>query len=262
MLAAPPETPAGGAHYENLFYDLRARSVAQLRIAAGVSGGAAEGAALDRLAEATGLFLAGGALLRLSAALGGTPLGEAVRRRHAAGLVVAGLGTGAAVLAGRVVLDGARQEPQPAPGLGLVEDLFVDASPRPRDRLDRLLAGLALSEVSLALGLDPDTAAIVSPDGTLLVAGSGAVVVAEAGTARPGSTWAAGTTLPASALAAAPAGGPARAVLPPATLGLRLDVLSPGCRYDLRARRALPPPPAVQPAPGARQVSLRDPEEP
>jgi cyanophycinase len=232
VLAAPPEGPAAGGHYENVFYDLRAGHVEQLRIAA--VGEGPEGAALDLLEKASGLFLTGGSLLRLAAALGGTPLGEAIRRRHAAGLVVAGLGSGAAVLAGRVLLETPRQPPRPAPGLGLVEGLVFDPSLRPRDRLDRLLAGLASlapEGIDLVLGLDADTAAAVSADGQLLVLGSGAVTVAE----LPGPAGADG--------AAHGVGGR----LPPATLGLRLDVLSPGCRYDLRRRRALPP----APAPGA-----------
>ncbi len=232
VLAAPPEAPATGGHYENVFLDLRARRVEQLRIAA-----PGEGAALDKLGGATGLFITGGSLLRLSAALGGTPLGEAIRRRHAAGLVVAGLGAGAAVLAGRVVLETPRRPSQPGPGLGLVEGLFFDAVLRPRDRLDRLLAGLALGEVDLALGLDADTAAVFSPDGVLAVLGSGAVTVVEApGAAAQGAGG--GALVP----------GATRPGLPPATLGLRLDVLSPGCRYDLRRRLALPP---LGPPPGS-----------
>jgi cyanophycinase len=69
------------------------------------------------------------------------------------------------------------------------------------------------------VGIDEDTAVVIDPGGTLEVLGTGAVTVVDATQAvRPGLT-----------------GGD----FPP-MLGLRIDLLTAGCSYDLRERRAHP----------------------
>jgi hypothetical protein len=51
--------------------------------------------AFDVLEDASGFFMTGGSQLRISSALGGTPLADLLRRRHAEGMVVAGTSAGA-----------------------------------------------------------------------------------------------------------------------------------------------------------------------
>jgi cyanophycinase len=59
------------------------------------------------VAEATGVFLTGGNQLRLSSTIGGTPLAQAIVRRHREGAVVAGTSAGASAMSTHMVAFGA-----------------------------------------------------------------------------------------------------------------------------------------------------------
>jgi cyanophycinase len=212
-------------HLREVFQDLDARSVEVLRL-----GTAAERSRLGLLEDATGLFLAGGGpWLPLPADL---PLGPIVRRRHLAGMVVGGTGAGAALLPALCIAPGSgpgergqRRSLGLAPGLGLTAGLLLDPIPRQRDRLSRLLVALDRADDStpLAVGIDDETAVVLDPVGhTLEVQGLSAVTVVDATAAvRPGR-------------AASHPGD-----VPP-MLGLRIDVLTAGCRYDLLERHSYP----------------------
>jgi cyanophycinase len=216
----------------DIFYDLGASSVEVIR-GAHPDAAAADRSQLDRLEDATGLFFAGttGAGLWLPLP-DDRALLETVRRRHRAGVVVGGTGTGAALLpalslapasgSGGTGASGRRRALRLAPGLGLVSGLLLDSIPRQRDRLNRLLLALALDPTTLAVGIDDDTAVVIDPAAsTLEVLGLSAALVVDAAEAiRPASV---GNTID---------------VFP--MLGLRVDVLTAGCRYDLRTRRSLP----------------------
>ncbi len=212
-------------HLREVFQGLAAKSVEVLRL-----GTAAGRSRLDLMEDATGLFLAGGGTwLPLPADL---PLGEIVRRRHLAGLVVGGTGAGAALLPAFSIAPGSglgergqRRSLGLAPGLGLTSGLLLDPIPRQRDRLSRLLLALDRTDDStpLAIGIDDETAVVLDPvEHTFEVQGLSAVTVVDATAAvRPGR-------------AAAHPGD-----VPP-MLGLRIDVLTAGCRYDLLERQSHP----------------------
>jgi cyanophycinase len=209
--------------FGDVFYDLGAESVEVLRL-----GTAAAISRLDLLENATGLFLVGGSLWL---PLPDDPaLSETVRRRHGAGMVVGGSGAGAALLADFCIAPGVggpgrRRALGLAPGFCLTRGLLLDPPLRQRDRLGRLLAALALDPTPLAVGIDDDTAVILDPlESTLDVLGAGAVMVVDATQAiRPGLS-------PDSSNAGD---------IPP-MLGVRVDLLTAGCRYDLRERRGQP----------------------
>jgi cyanophycinase len=223
VLALSPEPvelrDMGGAaeRFGDVFYDLGAESVEVLRL-----GNAAGRSRLDLLEYATGLFLAGGGpWLPLPDDL---PLGETVRRRHRAGMVVGGTGAGAALLPELCIAPRAQGL---APGLGLLRGLLLDPIPRQRDRLTRLLTALASDPTPLAVGIDDDTAVMIDPEeNTLEVLGISAVMVVDASQAiRPGPP-------------ALPSREVRGDVLP--MLGMRVDLLTAGCRYDLLERHGHP----------------------
>ncbi len=141
---------------------------------------------LDLLEYASGLFITGGSQLRISAALGGTDIAHAIRRRHAEGMVVAGTSAGAAILSEHMIAMGdsgatpRRRLVQMSKGLGLAPDLVIDQHFRQRDRLGRLVTALSYNPGPLGIGVDEDTAALIDAGGILRVIGSGAVTVLDA----------------------------------------------------------------------------------
>jgi cyanophycinase len=189
VLATASERPETGERYADLFLALRAETVEVLKIDSREEAMAAGPEAHDLLEYATGLFLTGGSQLKLSSALGGTEIARAIRDRHAAGMVVAGTSAGAALLSEHMIALGEsgstprRRQVHLAKGLGLAPDLILDQYFRRRDRLGRLLTALSYNPAPLGVGIDEDTAAILSfnsdGDGELSVLGAGAVMVVD-----------------------------------------------------------------------------------
>lgn len=229
VLATASEVPETGERYADLFYDLNVEEVDVLRISTREEALTAGPEVVDILEYATGLFMTGGSQLRLSSALGGTLMADAIRRRHRTGMVVAGTSAGASFLSEHMIALGEsgatprRRQVQLVQGLGLARNLILDQHFRRRDRLGRLLAALSANPGSLGAGVDEDTAALIDGHGVLTVLGAGAVTVVDA------------TGMHYTDPAAADQGGPI------AMLGVRVDVLTAGCRYDLNARRGLAP---------------------
>ena len=228
VLATASEMAETGDRYAALFESMHADTVEVLRVRNREDALDAGSGVLDLLEFASGLFITGGSQLRISAALGGTAIAGTIRRRHAEGMAVAGTSAGAAILSEHMISMGdsgttpRRRLVQMAKGLGLAPDLIVDQHFRQRDRLGRLVTALSYNPEPLAIGVDEDTAAVMQ-DGVLRVIGSGAVTVLDASGLRY-------TNSPE-----------VRRGQPLALLGLKLDFLTAGCRYDLQRRVGLPP---------------------
>jgi len=230
VLATASEVPETGERYADLFYALNADSVEVLRIATREDALVAGAEAHQLLDYATGLFITGGGQLRLSSALGGTQVAATIQARHAAGMLVGGTSAGAAFLARHMIALGdsgatpRRRLVHLAPGLGLAPDLVIDQHFRRRDRLGRLLTALSYNPGLLGVGIDEDTAAVIDSEGVLRVLGAGAVTVVDAREMRYTDSHAAHRGQPL------------------AMLGVKLDVLTSGCRYEIERRAAHPPP--------------------
>jgi cyanophycinase len=181
------------------------------------------------LDNATGIFITGGNQLRLSAILGGTLLVTKIRRKNAAGVPVAGTSAGASIMSEHMVAGGQGNESPSegsvtlAPGIGLTNAVIIDQHFTQRNRLGRLLTASSFNPFLIGLGIDEDTAAFIDPDNVLEVVGSGTVTVVDASQLTHSSMW---DAKPGEALS---------------LIGLRLDVLGEGCRYDLKARIGYPP---------------------
>jgi cyanophycinase len=183
----------------------------------------------EMIDRATGIFLTGGNQLRLSTILGGTMLAQKIRRQNASGVPVAGTSAGASIMSEHMIAGGeSNTSPSEgsvslAPGLGLTNAVIVDQHFTQRNRLGRLLTASSFNPFLIGLGIDEDTAAFIGPDDQLEVVGSGTVTVVDASHLTHSSMWLADKGQPIS------------------LLGLRLDVMGQGCRYDLVHRRAYPP---------------------
>lgn len=178
----------------------------------------------------TGVFLTGGAQLRLTTILGGTAVATAIRRLNARGVHVAGTSAGAAFLSEHMIAFG-KEGGTPiagqatlAPGLGLTNRIVVDQHFRQRDRMGRLLSALAYNPFAIGIGLDEDTAAFLGPDNRFEVVGSGGITIVDAG------------GIEYSSMATVAEGRPVEMI------GVRLHVLTEGASFDLASRRATPSP--------------------
>ncbi len=190
-----------------------------------------------RLERCTGLFMTGGNQLKLSAIVSGTPVGDAILAAHRRGAVVAGTSAGASIQSSHMVAFGGpgstpkQRMTQVAAGLGLLEGAVVDQHFDQRNRYGRLMMIVSHSPQLLGLGVDEDTAAIVTfEDGTrtMRVLGRGSVTVMD----------------------------PARMVTnayeatrssPLLASGVVLHVLPEGSVFDLDARALVPQVPRVDP---------------
>ncbi len=145
-----------------------------------------DAALVARLHGATGIFMTGGNQLKLSAVISGTPLGEAIREAHRDGVMVAGTSAGASIQSSHMVAFGGpgatpkQRMTQVAAGLGLVESAVIDQHFDQRNRYGRLLMIVSQSPQLLGIGVDEDTAAVVTDEGerqVLRVLGRGSVTI-------------------------------------------------------------------------------------
>ncbi len=183
---------------------------------------------LDRLDQATGIFITGGNQLRLTTLLGGTPVAKRIRTRNTEGVHVAGTSAGAAFLSEHMIAFGEEgSSPQAgkvtlAPGLGLTNRFVIDQHFRQRDRLGRLLTALAYNPYAHGIGLDENTAAFIDADNRFTVEGSGSVTIVDA------------AGIEFSSMEMADEGDAI------CLIGLTLHILVAGASYDLRTRQAFP----------------------
>ena len=132
---------------------------------------------------ATAVFMTGGNQTKLATVVVGTPLGEAIRAAHRRGAVIAGTSAGASICSEHMVSFGSGGSTpkfrvgQVSQGLGLLSGVIVDQHFTQRNRFGRLLALVAANPGQLGVGIDEDTAAIVSAGGRLEVKGRGVVTI-------------------------------------------------------------------------------------
>ena len=192
-------------------------------------------AELDR---ATGIFITGGNQLKLSTVIAGTPFGQAVVDARARGVTIAGTSAGASIQSSHMVAFGPggatpkQRMTQVAAGLGLIPDCVVDQHFAQRNRYGRLLMIVAQSPQLLGMGVDEDTAAVItrSADGErLTVVGRGSVTIFD------------GREMVTDAHAA-------RERRPILASGVVLHVLPAGAEFDLTRRVLVRSDPSVDPA--------------
>lgn len=216
-----------GPDYNRIFSDLGAGKVEFLPISRRADCDNPDFA--EMLDHATGIFMTGGNQLRLSAILGGTLVAQKIRRRNAEGVPIAGTSAGASIMSEHMIAGGSSNSGPAegnitlAPGMGLTNAVIIDQHFTQRNRLGRLLTASSYNPFLIGLGIDEDTAAFIGPDNVLEVVGSGTVTIVDANHLTHSSMW------------------DAREGEAISLLGLRLDVLGEGCRYDLNERIAYPP---------------------
>ena len=139
-----------------------------------------------RVRAAAGIFFAGGDQRRITRALIGTPVGNAVHEAFDGGAVVGGTSAGTACQSGLMITgDGdftviAADNVELWGGLGLFDGVIVDQHFVARSRHNRLMSVVLEHPELIGVGVDEATAVWVRPDGTFQVLGDGWVVVYDA----------------------------------------------------------------------------------
>ena len=176
--------PDTGDIYVDVFKNMGVKHVDNLKIESRLDATSNEDY-LQKLSNATGIFMTGGNQLLLSTTLGGTPIAQLIRRVNANGVHVAGTSAGAAFLSGFMIAGG-KGGLMPrcnmvnlAPGLGLTNKLLIDQHFSQRDRLGRLLTALSYNPYMVGIGIDEDTGAFLNPKGIIEVVGSGMVTIVD-----------------------------------------------------------------------------------
>ncbi|MCU1595960.1 MAG: cphB [Frankiales bacterium] len=188
---------------------------------------AAEPSLVAQLRDVTGIFMTGGNQSTLSGVVTGTPFGGAIRAAHARGAVVGGTSAGASVQSEHMIAFGPpgttpkMRGAQMSAGLGLLPGLVIDQHFDQRNRYGRLLTLISHAPHLLGMGVDEDTAAVVTQGHLLEVVGRGSVTLFD-GNAMTSNV---DTALGSAPLLAS---------------GVVLHSLPAGSRFDLAARTLLP----------------------
>lgn len=136
---------------------------------------------INLVKEANLLFFTGGDQLRITSMVGGSPIYDAIKSLASNGGLIAGTSAGASVMSDTMIVQGEDDESphkctlKMSPGLGLVNNIIIDQHFAQRGRIGRLLTAIAQNPEVLGIGIDEDTAIIVSDKGMAEVIGSGAV---------------------------------------------------------------------------------------
>ena len=212
--------------YQHLFRSMGVPDVRGLRPL--VREDAEDRASIEMVTDATGIFMTGGNQLRLSSVIGGTGLGRALIERHRHGAIIAGTSAGASAISSHMVAFGTsgaspkQRMTQMSAGLGLLPGVVIDQHFEQRNRFGRLMALIAQSPALLGIGVDEDTAALVTPTGVLEVIGKGSVTILDPARIQTDAYE-------------------VKRHRPIMVSGVVLHSLSSGYRFDIRKRRLLPP---------------------
>ncbi|MBD2201871.1 cyanophycinase [Calothrix sp. FACHB-1219] len=187
---------------------------------------AASSTALEAVNDATGIFFTGGDQARITSILKDTQLDEAIHKRFAEGIVVAGTSAGAAVMPDTMIIEG-DSETNPrieivdiGPGMGFLPGVIIDQHFSQRGRLGRLISALLQEPADLGFGIDENTAMVVT-DNQIEVVGEGAVTIVDESDATHNNI---DEILKDEALA---------------IFGAKLHILPNGYKFDLKTRQPI-----------------------
>lgn len=140
--------------------------------------------ALEVINRADGVMLTGGDQLRLTALLGGTQLLHRLTERYyQEPILIAGTSAGATAMSTPMIYQGrndagfVKDEIHVTTGLQLLRDVAIDTHFIARGRIVRMAQIIATNPGCIGLGLEEDTAVLVSKGRELEVLGNGIVVL-------------------------------------------------------------------------------------
>jgi cyanophycinase len=188
ILPSASEYEDSGAIYQQVFAEFGAHSVSILPLFSREEADLPDIA--RKLAKATGIFMTGGDQSKIVSILHGTASLRAIVSAYERGATIGGTSAGAAAMSDPMIAGGlggqlARSRlVKLGQGLGLTTSLIVDQHFQQRKRLGRLLTAVLTYPTMLGLGVDEDTAALVTADGQVSVIGRGTVTILDASEAQ------------------------------------------------------------------------------
>ncbi len=183
MTSATAHPREVGSQYQEIFDRLGVEEVQILDIPSREEANQSRGGEIIR--QASGIFFTGGDQLRITSLIGGTAVDAALHRAYAAGIIIAGTSAGASAMSETMIVEGNSDDApkkntlKMAPGMGLIKEVVVDQHFAQRGRLGRLLTAVAQNPNMLGVGIDEDTAVVVTADGQFEVIGSQTVTVVD-----------------------------------------------------------------------------------
>jgi cyanophycinase len=222
--------------YRKIFKDLGVKRIEQLDIRIREEGYAEK--VVSVLDGATVVFFTGGDQLKITSQLGDSRVYQRIQEIFQNGGTIAGTSAGASVMSETMLISGTSDESHKldsvlgmAPGLGLIQDVVIDQHFAERGRLSRLLAAITQNPRTLGVGIDENTAILVTDGDRFEVIGAGAVTVLD------------GSKISYSNLAEEK--DEMDKTL--SVFDVKLHLLSEGNQFDLRERRPeMPPKPEEQ----------------
>lgn len=221
MTVATDEPEESGAEYRKVFKKLGAADVYAVDVSSRKD--VLDKKALNLIEQATALFFTGGDQIHVTSLLGGTEMQDLIYKRFNDGLVIGGTSAGAAMMSNSMIIRGdSNCNPrfgcmEIGPGMDFLPGAMIDTHFSQRGRIGRLLTAVAQYPQNIGLGVDENTALLVSDD-RFTVLGENSVTVIDAGSI----TY---TNLPDLAKGEA------------LTLhGVQVHVLTEGHKYDLENR--------------------------
>ena len=225
VTTASPEPGRSGKAYVGAFVELGCAHVHHLRI--DERNPADTPAHLERLRRAGLVFFTGGDQERITEFWDKTQAQAILvdRHRHDENFIVAGTSAGAAVIPSCMIVEGhgarslTKGGLRTGPGLGLLQELYIDQHFAERGRFGRLAHAVLQHPTRLGLGLGQETGVIIRHGHEAEVFGDGVVMVVD------------GSHLQGSNLGLIGRGEPVSGQ------DLRVHLLVSGQRFDLRSRR-------------------------
>jgi cyanophycinase len=183
ITVATQEPHKVGQEYTKLFKRLGVRHVDVLDVR--TRDDAIAEASLEKIDAAAVIFFTGGDQLRLTSQIGDSPVFQCMHKLYHKGATIVGTSAGAAAMPETMLVDGPNDASSAisalamAPGLGFLSGVVIDSHFAERGRMSRLLGAVAQNPKNLGLGIDEDTAIIVSRAEYVRVIGSGALYVVD-----------------------------------------------------------------------------------
>jgi len=138
----------------------------------------------ERLEQANGIFFTGGDQLKLTAIYGGTEIMSKIKNRYIhEGLIVAGTSAGAMAMSTPMIFDGSGENEMVAAGIKVttgfefLRDVCVDTHFIHRGRFVRMAQVIATNPASIGIGIEENTAVIVTEAFNCEVIGNGVVIL-------------------------------------------------------------------------------------